>query len=271
MIYDCFPFNNELELLDIRLHTLDKIVDRVVIAESVETHQGNPKPFYYEENKEKFADFHDKIIHIKTPKFGGVSLTPRDMLAQQNFDEAAWARATWQTNQILLGLTECKPNDIIMISDADEIPSVHAIKQLIDITEPCRLTQKEHFYWLNCITGLNYETTGVSPYSFLKYDNSALNIRISARGEKITNGGWNFCSFGGGARIKQKLASFVHGDYISDITAEQLDKLIRQNPPYDIGKGSYNRKMQIISLDDSYPKYIRDNLDKFKNLIWPGV
>ena len=62
-IYDCFIFYNELELLELRLNELDDIVDYFVIIEATETFQGQTKPLYFEQKKEEFSEFEDKIIH----------------------------------------------------------------------------------------------------------------------------------------------------------------------------------------------------------------
>ena len=64
-VYDCFIFFNELDLLELRLETLDPYVDHFVISECDSTFSGEDKPFYFEENKEKFSKFLDKIIYIK--------------------------------------------------------------------------------------------------------------------------------------------------------------------------------------------------------------
>ena len=64
MIYDCFQFFNELDLLKLRLNILSPVVDKFVISEATETFSGLPKPLYYEENKEMFAEFNDRIIHV---------------------------------------------------------------------------------------------------------------------------------------------------------------------------------------------------------------
>ena len=63
MVYDCFQFFNELDILKIRLNVLSPVVDKFVISEATETFSGLPKPLYYEENKEMFREFEDKIIH----------------------------------------------------------------------------------------------------------------------------------------------------------------------------------------------------------------
>ena len=64
-IYDGFIFFNELDLLDIRLNTMYDVVDYFILVESSVTHQGTPKPYIFEENKERFSKYLDKIIHIK--------------------------------------------------------------------------------------------------------------------------------------------------------------------------------------------------------------
>ena len=62
-IFDSFIFFNELELLEMRLNILGDVVDKFVLTESPFTVSGNEKPLYYEENKDKFAKWHDKIVH----------------------------------------------------------------------------------------------------------------------------------------------------------------------------------------------------------------
>jgi beta-1,4-mannosyl-glycoprotein beta-1,4-N-acetylglucosaminyltransferase len=64
MIFDCFIFFNEFELLEIRLNELNDVVDKFVLVEATKTHQGKDKPLYFEENKKRFSDFSNKMIHI---------------------------------------------------------------------------------------------------------------------------------------------------------------------------------------------------------------
>ena len=64
MIYDCFTFFNELELLELRLNELAGVVDKFVLVEATQTHTNKPKPLHYHENRARFSAFHDKIIHV---------------------------------------------------------------------------------------------------------------------------------------------------------------------------------------------------------------
>ena len=93
MIYDCFPFFNEIDLLKIRLNTLDGVVDKFVIYESQYTFSGNIKKFYFEENKELFKDFLHKIIHIKD----------EDNIESLN----PYERDEYQKNKIAEGIKKC--------------------------------------------------------------------------------------------------------------------------------------------------------------------
>jgi len=65
MIYECIIFFNELDLLEIRLNELKDVVDKFVIVEASFTFSSKPKPFYFEENKDRYSKFLDKIIYVK--------------------------------------------------------------------------------------------------------------------------------------------------------------------------------------------------------------
>src|SRR5690348_11983472 len=116
-IYDCFTFYNEVELLEIRLEELDPVVDFFVLVEAKETFKGNNKPLHFEEVKEKFAKFSSKILHVKVS-----NAYPTDN---------PWKREAYHRNQIMRALKNCKKEDVILISDADEIVKASAIADLL--------------------------------------------------------------------------------------------------------------------------------------------
>jgi len=64
MLYDCFMFFDELELLDLRLHYLDPLIDRFVLVESTRTFSLKDKPLFFDENKSMFSKFLPKIEHV---------------------------------------------------------------------------------------------------------------------------------------------------------------------------------------------------------------
>ena len=95
-IYDSFLFFNELDILEIRLNTLYDVVDHFILVESSVTHQGVSKPFIFDENKERFAKFLDKIIHIK------VTDTPDDFsIVPAEFEDSPDGRLIDLHNHIM--------------------------------------------------------------------------------------------------------------------------------------------------------------------------
>ena len=107
-IFDCFTFNDELEILDIRLNILNKFVDKFIIVESKTNHQGNEKKVNF--NINQFKKFKDKINYFLIDKI------------PSNY--SSWEIEGYQRNYISYGLNSCDKNDVIIISDIDEIPNL---------------------------------------------------------------------------------------------------------------------------------------------------
>ena len=116
LLYDCFTFSDELDLLDIRLAELSPVVDTFVIAEAPVTFQGKPKPLYYQENKARFSQYARQIRHVIVD----------DMPDTQN----AWDRERHQRNSLKLGLKDATADSMVLISDADEICTRSALTEL---------------------------------------------------------------------------------------------------------------------------------------------
>ena len=110
MICDTFMFFNELDVLEIRLHELSDVVDRFVLVESPRTFTNKPKPCYYADHKERFADFHDRLMYVRADDFDSVNMGN------------PWDVEAYHRRCLLQGLQDCKPDDVIMMSDVDEIP-----------------------------------------------------------------------------------------------------------------------------------------------------
>ncbi len=118
-IIDCFPFFNELDILEIRLNELYDSVDYFVLVEASKTQSLIDKPFYFEQNKERYSKFLNKIIHVK------IEDCPKN--------SHTWEMENFQRNSILLGLGKIKDlndQDIIIISDLDEVVSSNSIASI---------------------------------------------------------------------------------------------------------------------------------------------
>ena len=116
-IYDCFQFFNEEHILDLRFNILNEFVNFFVMVESTTDHQGNSKKLNFD--IKKFKKFRRKIIYIvvddtseaiKKPHIGGESLVEQH-----------------QRNSLTRGLKNCRDDDLIILSDVDEIPDLNKV------------------------------------------------------------------------------------------------------------------------------------------------
>ena len=125
-VIDTFMFRDELDLLEFRLEYLYDHVDYFVIVESTVSHRGNPKTTFYSLYKDRFEKYKDKIVHVLStdiPKVVTKSMTDKDTYIY---------REELQRSKILDGLSEIKLEyeDIILVSDIDEIPNPESFSKL---------------------------------------------------------------------------------------------------------------------------------------------
>ena len=276
MVYDCFIFFNELDLLEIRLNELNEVVDKFVLIEANKTFQNNHKPYYFEENKERFSPFLDKIIHIKLDKY------PLFIPIINPF--TPWKLEFFQRNSIVKGLVNCKPEDIVLISDVDEIPKASVLKEMLakGIDQIYGLKMDMYMYFLN--NQLIYDggssmtieqskdgiwhCTAVLPYKLLKQKPNRLRkiiMRTRRRGEVfkiIPNAGWHFTYLGGVKNIIKKLEAFSHTEFNNDTfkSQEKIEEYITT------GKDLFGRDMQFKMLEnlETLPKFVQENVNNPK-------
>lgn len=277
MVYDCFQFFNELDILKIRLNVLAPIVDKFVISEATETFSGLKKTLYYEENKELFAEFQDKIIHVV------VDDTPQG---------DTHYRDTFQKNAVTRGLAGCKDEDIIIFSDLDEIPNPDKIREILQNFQEDKIyhfAQRLFYCYLNMeeVSGslLSYagEFEGVvhkkwigtkmCSYKLLREQNLKLGeLRFPERKEigiRVEDGGWHFGYMGGHGekdikkRVQEKVVSAAHQEYNSKHVLSNVTDQIKD------GKDIFGRNAQFVrcEIDDSFPQYIREHQDELDFLI----
>lgn len=235
-VYDCFMFNNELEILEIRLNELNGYVDKFVLVESTKNHRkGTPKPCYFELNKDRFEQFRDKIIHIK--------------LDDEIDIDNGWARENWERNQIMRGLVDCEPEDLILISDVDEFIPGNVIKGLYGASAQHSMIgfwQKMYRFFLNRDTGQVWAGTAAIRYKHLQ-SISPQDLRNCVRGAHMTmwHTGWHFTSMGGFEIVFEKYNNIVEG-YDVPFDYEGWRAQVDAHP--------------LVPIDGSYPKYIRENI-----------
>lgn len=232
-VYDCFMINNELEVLEIRFHTLYNYVDKFVLVESRISHlKGELKPFYFDENKARFAPFLDKVIHVKLYELEG---------------KTGWERENWNRNQIMRGLSQCQPEDIIFISDSDEfIPGelVLKIKSEIDQIERVQFMHQWYRWYLNRHLG-QWPGLSVIRYKELKWLTPQGVRNLGSMGVfPRWEGGWHFSTMGGFNRVTEKFQQGVEGGYIDAFLWSR-----------------YVDSATLVPIDESYPKFVQENIE----------
>lgn len=199
MIVDCFTFNNEYETLELRLELLNEVVDKFILVESSYTQCLNPKPLYFEINKEKFKKFWSKILHVKVQSLPEI--------------KGPWTFENYQRSCIGVGLFSLKPqdDDIILISDLDEIPKPEVVRSLKDIKEETSIGLKYVVYkWNLAVKNLEWIGTVANPWGLIK-NRDTHDIRAQKDFVKniIHDGGWHFGYQGGCQAVYQKYFSTI--------------------------------------------------------------
>ena len=209
-ILDCFIFYNEIELLTYRLNILNDVVDYFIIVESTHTFVGNEKKLYYDDNKYLFENFKDKIIHIIVDDF------PYRCPEIIN-ETVSWTNEKYQRNAISKGInsiSNLNDNDIIIITDVDEIPNPEILKKIKNGENIININIIEmdfYYYNLNSIFKNKWRHPKILSYAIYKqFNNNCENIRFYNNIPIIENGGWHLSYFGDKYFIKNKIENFSH-------------------------------------------------------------
>lgn len=197
MLIDTFLFCHELDLLELRLRLLYNYVDKFVLFEATTTHSGKEKPLHYMENKARFAWAKDKLEHVYITDHIKVELHGNEF-GMENQQRKMLHEAVIKT---------CLPEDIILHSDIDEIPSREALEDLG--TLPAVFEQDFYYYNINCPRKRHWLGTCA-----VRADYNISDIR-TLRGKRremrtIKNGGWHLSFFMTPEDMKTKLESYCH-------------------------------------------------------------
>ena len=278
-------FDEEV-VLDVRLNTLDKYVDYFVIVESSFTHKGDNKNLMFNHNK--FEKFKNKIIYLvydKQPKgIEAVNENDSEDEKSRKYILNAARRENGQRNFIQNGLNKAEDNDIILISDVDEIPNLSEVN-FNNISEKIIMFHQDMFYYKFDLKIPNLLWTGtkgcrkkylLSPQWLRnvkdrKYFPFRIDILFSEKKYRsikfISNGGWHFSNIKTAKEIEHKLKSYLHHREFDEqsLSVEEIQNIIENKKAiYDlkvdkrvnkIGDGSKLVKIKFEKL----PIYIQQN------------
>tara|TARA_Y100000590_G_scaffold174159_1_gene199174 strand:+ start:1548 stop:2360 length:813 start_codon:yes stop_codon:yes gene_type:complete len=266
MIYDCFSYLDEDLLLNMRLNILDKYVDYFVIVEGNKTWQNNSKELRFD--IKKYEKFKHKIIYIKVTDLPD--------------GEDPYLRENYQRNSILKGLSNSKDEDIIIISDLDEIPNPAVFKNFKIEMRYAVFKQKHFYYKFNLQSKNNPHWLGskICLKKYLKSPQWLRDLKFKKRSfwrldkfrlnNIIENGGWHFCNLKKPESLLYKYENLcetddpVHFKEKIDkkyLNLEEIKKRIIAGEDIIGRKDSFIR----ISLDNSFPKFLIDNKSIYKD------
>ena len=290
-IIDCFMYYDEDMILDIRLNILDKYVSQFIICEANFNHNGTNRELKFD--LKKFEKFKDKIIYIPLhhqPKNLRL-LSNEDSLEVKNSKilDNALIRENFQRNFLNKEIQNFHDNDLIIISDVDEIPNLENFKYKTKITF---FEQKMFYYKLNLIhKNFSWFGSKICKKKYLqspqwlrnvksrKYPLWRLDVMFSKTKYNnvsfIKNGGWHFTNIKSAENIDFKMKNFLHHlEYEeSGLDVDEIKKIISEKKVfYDHGADKRDKKWGaenklVRENESSLPEYIRANKEKFKNWI----
>ena len=291
-IFDCFMYFDEDVLLDLRLNYLNSYVDKFVIVESNYAHSGKKRNLNFDiDNFKKFKNKITYLVFDQEPS-GIANFNNKDHIDITNskyFLNAA-KRENSQRNYILEGLKDAEPDDMILISDLDEIPNLEQ-NNLNEINNRLIFFKQKLFYYKFNLMLESFEWFGtkacrkkllLSPqwlrnikdknYPFWRLDTIFSKTKYQDI-YFVENGGWHFSYLKTAKNIEKKLTSYLHHrEYdLKPIGEDGIQKMINNKKPvYNLKVDSKKNKFDggeelKISSTDELPNYIKNNLDKYKN------
>ena len=293
-IFDCFMYFDEEVVLDVRLNTLDQFVDYFVIVESIFTHKGDKRKLNF--NHEKFKKFKDKIIYLiyeeSSNKIETVNDNDGEAINSGKYILNAALRENGQRNYIQNGLVKADDEDIVLISDVDEIPNLSKIN-FNQLNQKIILFKQDMFYYKFNLTIPNFKWTGTkvckfknlkSPqwlrnikdrrYPFFRIDIFFSNTKYSSI-KLIQDGGWHFSNIKSAKEIEHKLKSYLHHREfdLASLSVKEIEEIIKNKQAiYDlsvdktVNKVGTGKKLEKFAIN-KLPTYIQNNIGIFKGWI----
>ena len=291
-IFDCFMYFDEEVVLDLRLNFLDQYVDYFVIVESIYTHKGEKRKLKF--NPNKFEKFKSKIIYkVYDENNEGIEKIldqDSEKIKSYKYIMNALRRENGQRNHILAGLDNADIDDIILISDVDEIPNLNLI-DFTKIREKIFMFRQDMFYYKFNLKLPNMVWTGtkgcrkknlLSPqwlrnvkdrkYSIFRFDILFSDKKYNSI-KFIDKGGWHFTNLKTAKEIEHKLKSYLHHWEFDEnpLSTDQIENIIKKKQAiYDltldkrlnkIGSGNKLIKYEFEKL----PEYLKKNKNKYQH------
>ncbi len=256
-VYDCFSYLDEDLLLNLRMNILDNFVDYFVIIEGDKTWQNNKKNLKF--NINDFQKFKDKIIYVPIT----------NMPSGNN----PYARENFQRNSISKGIEKANDDDLIIISDLDEIPNPKKIKNFKKKMRFAVFKQLHFYYKLNLHSQKNpfWYGSRICVKKYLKSPQWLRDLKFKKRpfwridkmrlNNIIDDGGWHFCNLKDSEKLLYKYKNLCETDdphvfkeKIDQkfLNIEEIEKRMKRGLDI-IGRDELYKR---INLDERFPDYL---------------
>ena len=293
-IYDCFMYYDEDLIIDLRFNILNKYITEFIIVESKFTHSGEKRELLFDINK--YSMFKKKINYIvlENEPENLETINDKDTPDKKNskYIMNALKRENFQRNAITKGLKEVNPDDLILISDVDEIPDLSNLN-LNNINDEIILFKQNFYYYkFNLkLENLPWLGTKACKYKILKSPQWLRNIKdkkypfwrldVLFSDKKysnikfIENGGWHFSNMKSPADIEKKMKTYLHHrEYdINPLGEEKIKQIIKSkksiyNLRADMKSEKFDGTQNLKPTDgNELPNYIKENKKKYLNWI----
>ena len=264
MLIDSFLFFNETELVELRIKYLNKIVDYFVIVEANITHQGKKKDWNFSSIlKNNLKEFSNKI------QYHQLNIDPEKIKNEESWiiddikGDDAWRIENFQRNYIKMACKKFSNEDILIISDVDEIPS----KQKLEFIKSCNFKKiapvvlEQHLFHIDC-NFLSLESWRGSIVTTMQICNAFSPHQFRRSRNRISHfidSGWSFSSFGGPNKVKEKLESIAHKEFNNDKFKNVEHILNCQKTGADL----FHRKIQKRKIEKNFfPKDLLELMEQ---------
>ena len=287
-IYDCTTFYSEHMMLDVRFNILDEHVHKFVVVESLYSHSGEKKDLNFD--IKNYPKFKDKIIYLVIDHEPSDLIQVNSNTTQQQKRINSLKRIELSYDYMLNAIDDASDDDIIILSDNDEIPNLRSeqfkknknniliFEQLFFYykfnllydrmnwfgSKACKKKYLKSFSWLRNQKNKKYPFWRVDTY-FSKLKNTNLQI--------IKDGGWHFTNIKSPQELFKKMKNFGHHDEfdLSGLTMEDLKKKIDNKKVFynhfadkeNLDKWNFEYDLKIIS-DKLLPTYLSKNKEKYR-------
>jgi hypothetical protein len=260
-VFDCFMFNGEIEVLEIRLAELDPVVDVFVLVEGTKEHSGKQKELFFRKYWPRLEKYWLKLRCVVVDDFPET--------------ENPWDREQHQRNAVVRGILDAGDNDLILISDVDEIPRADIVRRMREDTVNQTFGLRLRFYYF----ALNYRniegpesaitwSVGCS-YNLLE-QRTPDSIRYEVRDGRMEatifdDAGWHFSYLSEVSGIRKKIAAFSHQEFNTPEFINAIDVATTiQNRGDLFGRPGF---VWAITSEDELPLHVRVNRGRFSNLL----